>query len=142
DASIVERWWRSNPDFNVAIASGVPSAVFVVDVDGPDAEAALRKAEAEHGALPPTVEVITPRPGRHLYFRMPAGDIRCSTSRVEPKIDVRGTGGYVMAPPSIHETGRRYCWSVDSASTFADAPTWLVPWLRTLAKKGGSGNGA
>ena len=41
-------------------------------------------------------------------------------------IDVRATGGYVIAPPSIHPSGKRYCWSVDSAATFAAAPEWLL----------------
>jgi Primase C terminal 1 (PriCT-1)/Bifunctional DNA primase/polymerase, N-terminal len=40
--------------------------------------------------------------------------------------DTRGDGGYVLAPPSKHPTGRRYCWSVDSANLFAAAPQWLL----------------
>lgn len=130
DLAIVERWWRNNPDFNVAIATGSVSGVFVGDVDGVDAEAELRKLEATHGALPPTVEAITAR-GRHIYFRMPPKiDVRNSTSKIAPGIDIRGTGGYVLAPPSIHPSGRRYCWSVDTASTLADAPDW---WLNKIA---------
>jgi hypothetical protein len=62
----------------------------------------------------------------HYYFRWPGVLVRNSTSKVAPKIDVRGAGGYVLAPPSIHPTGRRYTWSVDSGDTIADAPAWLV----------------
>ena len=130
DPAIVERWWRSNPDFNVAIATGSVSGIFVSDIDSVDAEAELRKLEAAHGALPPTVEVITAR-GRHIYLRMPPNvDIRNSASKVAPGIDIRGSGGYVLAPPSLHPSGRRYCWSVDSASTLAAAPGW---WLNKIA---------
>jgi hypothetical protein len=122
----IERWWRVNPEFNVGVATGTPSEIFVVDVDGHEAEAALQKLEAAHGALPPTVETITGR-GRHLYFRAPADvDIRNSAGRVAPGIDVRANGGYVLAPPSVHPSGRRYCWSVDSADAIADAPFWLL----------------
>src|SRR5262249_12553200 len=111
------------PAANIGVATGKPSGIFVVDVDGVDAEAELRKLEAQHGALPPTIEVITAR-GRHVYFKMPAAPIRNSAGKLGPGLDIRATGGYVLAPPSIHPTGRRYEWSVDCASAIADAPTW------------------
>jgi len=38
----------------------------------------------------------------------------------------RGEGGYVVAPPSLHPSGRRYAWSVDCAGHIADAPDWLL----------------
>src|SRR5262245_28378087 len=77
DPDCIRAWWHHEPRFNVAIATGAASGVFVVDVDGPDAEAELRKLEAEHDALPPSVEAITAR-GRHIYFKMPATDLRNS----------------------------------------------------------------
>jgi hypothetical protein len=122
DADRICAWWRENENFNIGIATGAPSRVFVVDVDDDGGEHALLKLRV----LPNTVEAITAR-GRHVYFRMPAtGDIRNSAGKIAPHIDVRGTGGYVLAPPSIHPSGRRYCWSVDSAHTLANAPTWLL----------------
>ena len=45
EAVIIKRWWRKNPDFNIAIATGTISGVFVGDIDGADAEAELRKLE-------------------------------------------------------------------------------------------------
>jgi len=126
DLGVIETWWHTNPDYNVAIATGTISGVFVADIDGVDAEAELRKLEAEHGELPPTVEAITAR-GRHVYFSMPVdADLRNSTGRIAPGIDVRANGGYVLAPPSVHPSGRRYAWSVDSANSFAAAPDWLL----------------
>ena len=59
DPEIIRAWWRQQPDNNIAIATGPASGIFVVDVDGLDAEATLRRFEAEYGALPATVEVIT-----------------------------------------------------------------------------------
>jgi Bifunctional DNA primase/polymerase, N-terminal/Primase C terminal 1 (PriCT-1) len=108
----------------------------VLDVDGIDAEAELRKLEAKHGALPATVEVITAR-GRHVYFKMPAAPIRNSAGKLAPGLDIRATGGYVLVPPSIHPTGRRYEWSVDCAGAIADAPSWL-----TERTTNGVGNGS
>jgi Bifunctional DNA primase/polymerase, N-terminal len=133
DPNIIAGWWRSR-DFNIGIATGPDSGIWVLDIDGAEGEALIRQHEAEHGiALPPTVEVIT-TDGRHLYFRWPAGcEIRNKQDDpIMPEIDVRGEGGYVLAPPSIHPiSGRRYAWSVDSADSFADAPDWLIELIIT-----------
>jgi hypothetical protein len=125
EPDIIQAWWQQQPDNNIAIATGAASAIFVVDVDGLEAEATLRRLEAEHGALPATVEVITAR-GRHIYFKWPQEPVRNSAGKIGTHIDVRGDGGYVLCPPSIHPSGRRYCWSVDSANRIADVPGWLL----------------
>jgi hypothetical protein len=116
DPSIITAWWR-NRNFNIGIATGAGSGVWVLDVDGEEGEATLRRLEAEHGALPTTVEAITGK-GRHLYWRWPAGTkIRNAQLREDvPGLDWRGDGGYVLAPPSFHPSGRRYAWSVDSTN--------------------------
>ena len=121
----IENWWQQDPHFNVAIATGAVSGVFVIDIDGAQAETELRMLEARHGELPATVESITAR-GRHLFFKCPEKPLRNSASKIATGIDVRATGGYVIAPPSVHPSGKRYCWSVDSATTFAAAPAWLL----------------
>ena len=59
DLTTVRQWWREEPAYNVAIATGKVSKVFVIDLDGTEAEGELRNLEAEHGDLPATVEVIT-----------------------------------------------------------------------------------
>jgi putative DNA primase/helicase len=127
DPEVVTRWWSLGPSYNIGVATGAGSGVFVLDVDGGEraGEASLRALEAEHGALPATVESITGG-GRHLWFKMPGRSVPCSVDRVGPGLDVRGAGGYVVAPPSIHPSGRAYSWSVDSGATFADAPAWLL----------------
>jgi hypothetical protein len=126
DPNMLQHWWGLNPHYNLAIATGTASGIFVLDIDGADAEAELRKLEAEHGPLPSTAESITPRPGRHVYFKMPDAPVRNSAGKVAPGIDVRGDGGYVLSPPSIGPAGRPYCWSVDCAGAIAQAPDWLL----------------
>jgi hypothetical protein len=126
DTNTIVRWWHSEPQYNVAIATGEVSGVFVVDIDGVDAELELRRLEKEFGKLPPSVEVITPRPGRHIYFKMPDKPVRNSAGRIGPGIDTRATGGYVIVPPSVGPSGRAYAWSVDSGTVFAAAPAWLL----------------
>jgi len=121
----VRQWWTANPHANIAVATGEVSKIFVLDADGIEGQAELGKLEAHHGELPCTLQVIT-ADGVHYYFSLPAVVVRNSASRVAPKIDVRGAGGYCLAPPSIHPSGRRYCWSVDSGDTIAAAPAWLL----------------
>jgi hypothetical protein len=122
---VVKSWWASNPQFNIAIATGEQSNCFVLDADGVDGQEALGKLETQHGELPPTLSVTTAN-GMHYYFCWPGVLVRNSASKVAPKVDVRGNGGYVLAPPSLHPSGRRYDWSVDSGDTIADAPAWLI----------------
>ena len=119
DQNVIRGWWGADPNFNIGLATGTPSGVFALDIDGIEAEGELHKIEAEHGFLPPTVESITGR-GRHCLFQMPAGaKITNSAGKIAVGIDVRGTGGYIIAPPSIHPSGRAYIWSVDSTRAFA-----------------------
>jgi hypothetical protein len=134
DQGTIRQWWRHEPNFNLAIATGTASKVFAIDIDNEDAEAELRKLETEHGALPPSVEVITAR-GRHVYFQMPNAPIANSASKLAPGVDVRGTGGYCLSPPSRHPSGKLYSWSVDCAGTFAMAPAWLLDRISASGNK-------
>ena len=132
DTKIITAWWEAYPTANVAIATGRTSGVFVFDIDmkhGKDGERELRAIELQHGKLPPTVEFVTPSRGRHLWFRMPEQAIANSTDKIAAGLDIRGDGGYVLAPPShvVEDYGSGcYSWSVDSAREFADAPQWLI----------------
>jgi hypothetical protein len=125
DPNVVKEWWTANPRANIAVATGEISKIFVVDADGVDGQQELHKLEAQHGELPPTLQVVTAN-GMHYYFRWPSMMVRNSASKVAPKLDVGGSGGYCLAPPSVHPTGRRYAWSVDSGDTIAAAPAWLI----------------
>ena len=133
DPGAIERWWRQEPNFNIGVATGAVSGIMVVDVDDIDAEAELKKLEDQNGALPATVETVTAR-GRHLFFKWPERDVRNSAGKIAPGVDVRGTGGYIVAPPSLHPSGKRYCWSVDSADTIATAPEWLLDKITSPAE--------
>jgi hypothetical protein len=124
DPATIERWWTAAPENNLAVACGAVSNVFVLDIDGSDGEFELRKLEAAHGTLPPTVESITAK-GRHIFFRHPGRPIT-STVRKFCGVDIRADGSYVVVPPSIHPSGRPYQWSVDCAKVIAPAPDWLI----------------
>jgi putative DNA primase/helicase len=132
DEARIRAWWGKWP--SAGIATPVGPDWFALDVDDPAALAAL---EAEHGPLPPTTETLTPRPGRHLYLR---GEATNSAGALPDGIHVRGTGGYVLLPPSPHENGGVYEWRTAPDETpIAPAPAWLLELLRSPANGAGCG---
>lgn len=124
DLSTIAGWWERWPDANVAIRTGAPSGIVVLDVDPPAGADTLRELERTYGALPITTSVKTPRGGSHIYFQHPGREVRNSAGQVGPGLDVRGDGGYVLAPPSIGENGRPYEW--DEEAKPAPMPDWLL----------------
>lgn len=106
--------WSRRPLMNVGVATGTASGGLVVldfDVDderGEDGVAALLAWEREHGGLPETARAVTGRGGLHLYYLCDR-PVACSVDS-ERGVDVRGDGGYAVAPPSVHPNGRRYEW--------------------------------
>jgi putative DNA primase/helicase len=108
DRGRIEVWWANFPDANIGIATGPSSGIWVLDVDGPDGIAALQALEKQHGPLPVTVTARTGSGGQHLYFAYPPGrEIKNRTKIGGLPLDVRGDGGYVIAPPSTRRVRRR-----------------------------------
>lgn len=101
------------------------SRLLVVDLDGPAGATAWQELCSRHGGCPDTLGVITGRDdgGRHLWFRTDDTPPRSRT--LAKKLDVRASGGYVVSPPSLHPTGRRYRWT-SSFVGVAPAPAWLL----------------
>ena len=124
----LHEWFQRSPDYNVAIVTGELSGLVVVDVDPRHGgKESLRELEHEHGALPETVESMTGGGGRHVYFSHPGGDVPNRTN-IEPGIDLRGDGGCVVAPPSVHPSGKRYRWRKGRGPgdvKLAKLPEWL-----------------
>lgn len=115
DPEQIRAWWTKWPYANIGIATGNAShGLVVIDLDvdkekGVDGRESLRSWEAQHGVLPATLCSITGRGGNHLlYYSMQR--VRNRTG-VLPGVDVRGDGGYIVAPPSIHANGQQYRWS-------------------------------
>ena len=109
-ADEIAHWFRHWPDANVGIVTGRVSGIVVVDVDaGHGGDDSVAAAEALHGPLPATVAAATGGGGHHLYYAHPGGTVPNRVG-IRPGIDVRGDGGCVVAPPSLHPSGRRYAW--------------------------------
>jgi hypothetical protein len=107
--------------------TGPESGILVLDVDGKQGEESLIQFEQRGSRhLPDTYTVRTGGGGQHLYFLWPEGaDVRNSQSRIAPGLDIRGRGGYVVAPPSLHANGSLY-ENDESAISPVPCPEWLL----------------
>lgn len=126
-------WWEVTPTANIGIACGRTSGIVVLDVDpahgGDDSLHALIQ---QYGRLPDTPESITGSGGRHILFAHPGVEIHNSAGKLGAGLDIRGDGGYIVAPPSIHPSGRQYQWepmSRPSQVQLAPMPAWLLDML-------------
>lgn len=126
----LEQWWERWPNAIPAIDIGKAGFV-VIDADrhgGPDGVAAWQTLTSERGIDAPMVE--TPGGGQHYYFRQPDGEALGNKEGGLPTgINVRGSGGYVIAPGAVLPSGRRYelHGALDSAIA---VPDWLVDIIR------------
>jgi hypothetical protein len=133
DSAQVRAWWERWPDANVGIATG--AGLVVIDVDprsgGDDAMVDLRRSL---GALPDTIEALTGGGGRHVYLSTPV-EVRNSAGTLGAGVDVRGDGGYVVAPPSTHASGTAYAWELSSRPDEVEAAPVPQPWLDAMTAR-------
>lgn len=120
---IIERWFGQG-DYNLGIATGPESNLLVVDVDD-------KNALTHYPWLKVKTPIAITNNGYHLYFKWSAKLDGIPTTKVRPLpgIDVRGKGGQVVAPPSIHPSGHIYRWADGLSITdvpLADAPQELI----------------
>ena len=139
DPDQVRTWWSACPDANIGIATGA-SGLVVLDVDGPEGQNELAALVAKHGALDRTLAQQTGRAGGlHLVYR--GAGIRSSQVKGE-HLDIRGSTGYIVAPPSVHPSGTLYQW-IDAAQPVADVPEALRAFIGARQTKSpGLGSGA
>jgi hypothetical protein len=125
----LERWAIQFPDCNWGIAMGEPSGIMAIDVDGAEGRASVADLERQGLTLPATLTVTTGRTdgGEHHYYRPPSAvEIHNDQSgKIGPHIDVRGTGGFVVCPPSVHASGKQYRF-IDPSLPVSDLPSWAV----------------
>lgn len=127
DRVVIEGWWTRWPSANVGIATGRASGILVVDADCSDGKPGmvnLTKLSAKHGGLPSTPMVNTGSGGLHLYFIWNER-LKTGSNVVDEAIDVRSDGGYVIAPPSRHYTGKLYEWRNDTVEPIT-MPDWIA----------------
>jgi len=126
--SQVTEWWQRWPEANIGLVMGAVSNLVALDLDGPAAVALLRQRDI---FLPRTAAVQTAR-GYHALYRHPGETIanraKLLTDGQGSGVDVRGDGGYVVAPPSVHGSGWVYAWVVPPEE-LAECPPALTAFL-------------
>lgn len=111
---------------------------WVLDCDGEKGLADLQALVDRNSELPETPTVETGGGGKHFYF---AADSRIARNPVKIKgtsMDVRSKGGAVVAPPSLHASGRSYRWTTPPETPLAAAPEWLIDWILSKPEATGS----
>lgn len=137
---VIQQWWNDNPNANIGIVTGSVSGIVVLDLDARHGGLeSLERLEEEFGKLPSTPTVLTGsgNDSQHRYFKHSGGIIR-NKAGILPGIDLRGDGGYVVAPPSLHESGREYTWEASARideGPLAEMPEWLLRLVRQDGKE-------
>ena len=132
DRGTLVRWWVTNPGAMIGMPTGAASGFDVVDLDrdaarGLDGVTAFAALEKSVGAPIRTRKNRTPRGGVHLLFKHPGETVKNSTSVIAPGVDTRGSGGYIVLPPSKSEIGN---YRVEDSTDPAPLPPWLCNLLR------------
>lgn len=130
DLEKVERWWSvAWPNANIGMPTGKASGFVVVDADSQDALKSV-------GKFPASLRATTGR-GVHLYYKAPDSPIPNSVGKVAEHVDIRGDGGYVILPPSLHHSGKRYAWKGPDIVD-GEAATLTHEQIEEITKPGGS----
>jgi hypothetical protein len=150
ETGVVKLWWGLRvPEANLGVAT---EKLVVIDVDprhgGDESWSAI---EREH-EVPLTWHALTGGGGEHVIFACPdgveIGNVVAEQMKdppLGPGIDIRARGGYIVAPPSRHISGRSYAWSVDhhpQETLLAFAPDWLIERLTTARGMANEPDGA
>ena len=149
DRDRIAGWWREHPGANVGIPTGRPSGWYVLDLDHPDGVASLKVIQRRFDLTKVPYVSKTGGGGFHILYAAPAGggEVRNGTGiGGYPGVDFRGDGGYIVAPPSLHASGRAYGWprgrpqaDLGRLPTLPEGIVGLVRWRRT--KGGGTKDG-
>jgi hypothetical protein len=122
DETQVSRWWARWPNANIGLATGV---VFdVLDIDSPEVAGWLEQhAPGWRGPGPVSITAK----GEHRLYAPTGNSNRARVAGVP--IDVRARGGYICAPPSVHDSGHVYRWLTPPSAPLPEMPAALVSLL-------------
>lgn len=133
-ADEIRAWWHRWPGANIAIITGVVSGLCVVDIDPRNGGLDTLAELDHHGARMPDDNplVETGSGGLHHYFQL---DAPLPKAAPFAGVEIQADGALVVAPPSLHATGRRYRWLRPLDATWRSAPGWLRWAVRQTAQR-------
>jgi hypothetical protein len=104
DTETIKGWWAKCPNANIGLATGMKNGLAVVDLDGMEG---INSGKSM--GLMSSVVALTGN-GRQLFYADPEAKLKNSVKKLAAGVDTRGSGGYVIVPPSLHPNGKRYSW--------------------------------
>ncbi len=125
DADRITSWWKRWPRANIGIATGA-SGLLVVDCDRHGESDGMVWLDGVRSFIPTKCRVKTGGGGEHLFFKAPA--YACK-GKLKDGVDLKGEGGYVVAPPSMHRSGVEYAWHDDGEP--GEVSDWLADLVRS-----------
>jgi hypothetical protein len=124
DPDVIRQWWKAYPEANLATRTG--DVAWVLDLDGLEGIRAFSQWADGHPDLPEVPTARTGGGGRHLFY-VQNPDVRNGAKLSGAPVDVRGVNGYVILPPSNHQTGGCYRWELPPTKyELQPAPGWLL----------------
>jgi len=102
----IKSWFTKWPNAMIGICTGDLSGLLVVDCDNEDAYQKIQDLLPDSFV---TCIAKTPR-GYHIYLVYPKGQQISNAAGIMPGVDVRGQGGYIIAPGSVNTEGKAYTW--------------------------------
>jgi hypothetical protein len=133
DDSVICQWWKQWPDANIGLVAGARSGLVVLDLDvghavGVDGVAV---AKTRFRFEPKTHYQRTGGGGLQCFFKrpdLPRVKSRSAQGAIAPGVELKADGGYVVVPPSLHKSGKRYEWVGDPEldGNLPDLPVWAL----------------
>lgn len=132
DRKQIEKWFHGT-HYNIGIVTGECSDLTVIDIDIADGKkgADTWQRLIETNGEPITLMSRTGSGGMHIYFKYNSS-LKTSADTLGDGVDVRNTGGFVVAPPSLHKSGANYCW-IDEKVPTASLPHYLTKKVKKSA---------
>lgn len=126
DKEKITQWFKKFPDMNIGAVTGEISGIVVIDIE----------KEGSSKGYASTVTSKTGGGGFHLFYKHPGVKIKNSVKDLALLTDVRGDGGYVVLPPSVHSSGNKYEWLIEPQNgAFADLPKEILQKIRVDSKE-------
>ena len=117
----IRQWWDKWPDANIGIVTGVLSGLAIIDIDTEEGMEAIQEYVPDTLIMP---TATTPGGGKHYYFSCTDETLRNNAGLIKG-CDLRANGGYIIAPPSKGNNGKKYTWAKNLDLSITDLP--LLP---------------